>query len=418
MASHGEETRSESGARLHPATICVHGAPVAESGRSKRGGKPVVEPMIRSTVFHLDDEAYEARRDGRADVGRVYARETNPTIESVERRLAALEGTERALVFASGMAAFHAVLMATLSSGDNVVAVRQLYGGTFALMRELLPRLGVELRIVAFDSEEEWRGAIDDRTRIFNCESISNPLAAVADLPAIARILRECSQNGLLVVDATLASPVGQRPIELGADIVFHSATKYLGGHSDLTGGVVAANTDRLRDVWNWRTSAGGCMDPEGAFLLARGLRTLALRVRAQTQTAVAVARFLDAHSKVAAVHYCGLEGDPSYAAAQRLLEETGGVLGFVVAGGDDAALRVIRRLRLIAEAASLGGVESLVSRPIDLSHAYLDEEERARAGIVPGLVRLAVGVEDARDLIADLGRALDSEQHPLHSKQ
>ncbi len=386
-------------------TLCVHRA----DARGAHAGAPVVAPVVRSTVFHLDDAAYASRRAGRAYESYAYGRETNPTVENVEGRLAALEGAERALVFASGMAALHGVLMATLERGDNVVVAQQVYGGTLSLARALLPRLGVELRVVEFDDENEQRASVDARTRLFLCESISNPLSAVTDLPRIAALVAERSERGLLVVDATLASPVGQRPLALGAHVVLHSATKYLGGHSDLTGGVVAADAELAHLVWTWRTSAGGCMDPDGAALLDRGIKTLALRMRVHTENATRLTRFLAAHPRVVAVHYCGLEGDPSFDRGQRLLDETGGLFSFVVDGGDDAALRVIRSLRLAAEAASLGGVETFASRPVDLSHAYLEPDERARAGIVPGLVRISVGIEDIDDLVADFAQALDA---------
>jgi len=390
-------------------TLCVHAESSLTGARS--AGESIVRPIDRSTTFRLEDEAYRLRRAGRADLSRVYARETNPTVEALEDRLRSLERAHRTLVFSSGMAALHAVVMATLARGDNLVAVRQLYGGSFALFQRLLERIGVELRAVDVDDESGWRSAIDARTRVFACESISNPLTAVIDLEAAARILAQGSGGyGLLVVDATLASPLGQRPLSLGAHIVWHSATKFLGGHSDLIGGVVSGSEaveEVMQAVWGWRTSAGGCIDPEGAFLLDRGLKTLALRMRAHASNALAVARFLASHPRVTRVNFCGLERDPNHARAQRMLALPGGLLSFAVAGGDDVALGVLRKLRVISEASSLGSVESLATRPRDLSHAYLSDEERLAAGIEPGLLRLAVGIEDEDDLIEDLAQAL-----------
>jgi len=379
-------------------TLCVHGG---LEGRA--AGQPLVPSIERSVSFRLDDAAYELRRAGRTDESRVYARETSPTLEALEERLRLLEGAERALVFASGTAALHALAMATLERGDNVVAVRQLYGGTFALLRLLLPKLGVDLRTVAFDESAQWERAVDEHTRLFLCESISNPLTSVVDVTAAAEVVRRRSAGRARVaVDATLATPIGQRPLALGADVVWHSATKYLGGHGDLTGGVIAGGGELVRSIWQWRTTAGGCLDPEAAFLLARGLTTLRVRMGAHAENALAVARALAEHPRVERVHFCGLEGEPG-----RLLESPGGLLSFVVAGGDEEALGVIRRLRVFTEAASLGCVESLATRPVDLSHAYLSEEERVAAGVVPGMVRLAVGLEDQRDLVADLLGAL-----------
>lgn len=384
-------------------TRCVHG----DRSEPLAPGEALVGPVVRSTTFRCDDRTYAARATGRAREVPCYSRETNPTLEAVEHRLAVLEGAPRAFVFASGMAALHAVFLATLRRGDRVVLFRQLYGGSHDLARRLLPRLGVELAVVDVNDLVGLRGEADERLRLVLCESLSNPLTAVADLPGIRAVLDEHAPRARLLVDATLASPIGQRPLEHGADLVMHSATKALGGHSDLLGGVVAGSEELLEEVWFWRTKAGGVMDPEPAWLLARGLSTLALRVRAASANAHAVAHFLAHHPAVERVHYCGLAGDPFHALAERLLDANGGLLSFVVRGGDAAALRVLRGLRLITEAASLGGVESLASRPRDLSQVGLSEEERRAAGIVPGLVRLALGIEESADLVADLGQAL-----------
>ncbi len=392
------------------ATLCVHRREelVAEPGERPAS---LVVPLDRSSTYRLDEEAYALRAAGRPDRSRVYARETNPTVEAVEARIADLEGADRTLLFASGMAALHGILMATLEHGDNLVAVRQLYGGSFGLYRKLLERLGVELRTVDLGTPQAWRDAIDERTRIFACESLSNPLTRVIDLPAAARVLEEATgARGLVVVDATLATPLLQRPLEHGAHLVWHSATKYFGGHSDLIGGVVsgdARSAEVLQDVWSWRTYAGGCLDPAAAYLVDRGLRTLALRMRAHGENAERLARFLEAHPRVERVHYCGLESHVDHARSKELLRGAGGLLSFVVQGGDEEAKRVLGRLRLFSEAASLGSVESLATRPKDLSHAALSAEERAAAGIDPGLLRLSVGIEDASDLVADLEQAL-----------
>jgi cystathionine beta-lyase/cystathionine gamma-synthase len=391
-----DEPQSE----LRPATRCVHGG---ETG----AGAPLVPPIVRSAIFRMDDAAYAERAAGRGDRARCYTRETNPTIEAVEARLAALEGAERALVFASGQAALHALWMATLARGDRVVLFRQIYGGTVDLAKLLLPRLGVEFERIDANDLVALERLCDERLRIVQCESLSNPLTLVADLPRLAALLAARAPRALLAVDATLASPIGQRPLNLGAHLVHHSATKYLGGHSDLIGGVVTGSEAHLRPVWLWRTKAGGCMDPDAAYLLDRGVRTLALRVAAQSASALRLARRLARHPRVLSVHHCGLEAHPHHALARALLEHTGGLFSFVVRGGDDEALRVIRRLRLFAEAASLGGVESLASRPRDLSQVGLSAEERALAGLEPGLVRLSVGIEDPADLEADLLSAL-----------
>jgi len=386
---------------LRPATLCVR------SARAHASGDPLVPPIVRSSIFVCDDATYAERAAGRGDRARCYTRENNPTLEAVEERLARLEGAERALAFASGQAALHALLMAALERGQRVVVFRQIYGGTIDLLKRLCPKLDVELALVEVNDLEALARHCDGRLRLVVCESLSNPLTAVADLPRVAELLRARAPNALLAVDATLASPVAQTPLALGADVLWHSATKYLGGHSDLIGGVVAGRVPFLHEVWSWRTKAGGCMDPDPAYLMDRGLRTLALRVAAHSANALSVARFLEGHARVERVHYCGLASHPQHALARALLRYTGGLLSFVVRGGDGAALALIRRLELFSEAASLGGVESLASRPRDLSQVALSEGERAAAGLAPGLVRLSVGIEDAADLVADLAQAL-----------
>jgi len=382
-------------------TACVHGA-----GLPRAGGEPLVTPLVRSTNFHLDAAAYAARAEG-YDRSYVYTRETNPTIEVAEARLATLEGAERTLLFASGMAALHACSMPFLKRGDQVVCLRQIYGGTRDLLDALLPRLGCGLEVVDVNDTEALRRVLGPTTRMVFCESISNPLTAVTDLPRLASLLRDLAPRAILTVDATLATPIGQRPLELGADMVFHSASKYLGGHSDLIGGAVSGGVGLMREVFPWRTKAGGCMDPQGAWLLDRGMKTLALRVRAQTAGAQHVARFLAEHPRVVRVHYAGLEGDPYHSLACQLLQSTGGLLSFIVRGGDEEASAVLRRLTVFSEAASLGGVESLASRPRDLSQAGRSADELRLAGIAPGMLRLSVGIEDPEDLTADLEQAL-----------
>jgi cystathionine beta-lyase/cystathionine gamma-synthase len=399
-----QNTKMESGdphARsLRPATLCVH----ADSGGP---GAPLAPPIVRSSIFRLDDRTYAARAAGHAERSLCYTRETNPTLEAVEQRIARLEGAERTLVFASGQAALHALLMATLERGQRVVLFRQIYGGTVDLVKLLCPRLGVEFARIDSNDFGALEGLCDSSLRLVLCESLSNPLNHVADLPRLAALLRARAPAAQLAVDATLASPLGQRPLALGAQLVYHSATKYLGGHSDLIGGALSGSDELLRAVWLWRTKAGGCMDPEPAYLLDRGIRTLALRLAAQSASALSLARFLEQHPRVVRVHHCGLESHPQHALARELLAHTGGLFSFVVPGGDEAALRVIRRLELFAEAASLGGVESLASRPRDLSQVGLSEEERRLAGLEPGLIRLSVGIEDPADLQEDLARAL-----------
>jgi len=381
----------------------VHGA---AQGRAPAGA-PLVTPIVRSSTFVMDDVGYAQRAAGQAAEVACYGRERNPTVAALEERLAALEGAERALAFASGQAALHALLCARVQSGQRVVLFRQLYGGTLELCRSLVPRLGGEVVQVEANDVVALSGLCDGRLALVLCESLSNPLLLVADLPRLAELLARRAPEAALAVDATLASPMGQKPLALGAHFVWHSATKYLGGHSDLLGGVVAGARAALDEVWRWRTRTGGILDPEAAFLVERGVRTLALRFARQSESALELARYLEVHPRVTRVHHCGLGSHPQHALARALLAGTGGLFSFELAGGDEAALRCIRRLRLFQEAASLGGVESLATRPVDLSQAALRPEERVRAGIAEGLVRLAVGIEDVEDLRRDLEQAL-----------
>jgi cystathionine beta-lyase/cystathionine gamma-synthase len=386
-----------------PSTRCVHGpAP----GRAPAGA-PLVTPLVRSTTFVLDDAAYALRAAGGAAQGLCYGRERNPTVAALEERLAALEGAERALAFASGQAALHAILCARVRRGTRVVLFRQLYGGTLELCRTLVPMLGGELAQIDSNDLAALEPLADGTLALVLCESLSNPLLHVADLPRLVELLRRRAPQAALAVDATLASPLGQRPLAHGATFVWHSATKYLGGHSDLLGGVVAGTHAELDPVWSWRTRAGGCLDPEAAFLMERGLRTLALRFARQSASALELAQYLAGQPAVARVHHCGLAAHPHAALARQLLAATGGLFSFELRGGDGAALTFLRALTLFQEAASLGGVESLATRPRDLSQAALDPAERARAGLGEGLVRLAVGIEDVDDLRGDLERAL-----------
>lgn len=387
-----------------PSTLCVHGKHEAGGAASDAG---LVPPIVRSATFRMDDAGYALRASGGAAQGLCYTRENNPTVAALEARIAALEGAGRSLAFASGQAALHALLMSTVRRGSRVVVFRQIYGGTLDLARKLLPALGAELVLVDANDFAALEPLVDARLALVLCESLSNPLNRVSDLPRLAALLARRAPDAALGVDATLASPLGQRPLALGATHVWHSATKYLGGHSDLIGGVLSGAAQRLDEAWFWRTKAGGCMDPEPAYLLDRGVRTLALRFERQSASALALARFLATHAKVERVHHCGLADHPDHALARELLRDTGGLFSFVVRGGDEAALRLIRSLELFAEAASLGGVESLASRPKDLSQTGLSPEERLRAGLAPGLVRLAIGIEDVDDLRRDLERGL-----------
>jgi cystathionine beta-lyase/cystathionine gamma-synthase len=383
------------------ATRCIHAG-----YRATPASPAVVAPLVQSTTFLLDDASYAHMLEGRVEQALIYTRLGNPTLDVVQQRIASLEGTEHALVFASGMAAIHAALMSCLPRGGAIVAHRELYGSTWDLMVNQLAPYGIRTTLIDLDDAKARAAALaQHKPQVVYCESVSNPTLHVADLPAIAS---EAHASGAkLLVDATFASPALQRPAELGADLVIHSATKYLGGHSDLTAGVVAGTRAELKPIYRWLQLAGGCLDPHSAALLERGLKTLPLRMRAHCANACGLALHLAGHPQVAQVLHPSLAAHRSHATAKKVLPGFGGMLSFVVRGGDAAALRCVRALELALEASSLGGVETLVSLPFNTSHARLTPEQRTAAQIPPGFVRVSVGIEDLADLVADFDQAL-----------
>lgn len=383
------------------ATRCIHAG-----YRATPQSPAVVAPLVQSTTFLLDDSSYRHMLEGRADEALIYTRLGNPTLDVVQERLASLEGTEHALVFASGMAAIHAALLSCLPRGGTIVAHRELYGSSWDLMANQLAPYGVRLVLADLDDARQRASVIaKEKPQVVYCESVSNPTLHVADLPTIAAETHAVGAK--LLVDATFASPALQRPAELGVDLVLHSATKYLGGHSDLTAGVVAGSRTDLRGIYRWLQLGGGCLDPHSASLLERGLKTLPLRMKAHCANACGLALHLAGHPRVAQVLHPSLATHPSHATATKLLPGFGGMLCFVLKGGDESALRFLRALQLALEASSLGGVETLVSLPFNTSHARFTPEQRAAAKIPPGFVRVSVGIEDLADLVADFDQAL-----------
>jgi cystathionine beta-lyase/cystathionine gamma-synthase len=359
-------------------------------------GSPVATPVYQTSTFHNDP-------DGEGEL--LYTRYgNNPNHVVLEARVAALESAEACACVASGMAAIAAAIMAVAPVGSRVLAARALYGGTRILLDREMPRLGIESGYVDF-GEDGWRDRIRADTAAVIVEIPANPLLRVPDLPAIAAAAR--AVGAVVIVDATFATPINLRPVEHGADLVVHSATKYLAGHSDVTAGVVVGTSARLESVRDRLRVFGPVLDPHAAWLVERGIRTLALRMERHNANGLAIARWAARHPSVAAVHYPGLPSHPDHERASSLLDGFGGMVGLELAGGADAASRFMHGLRLIRVAPSLGGVESLASEPRHTSHAGLSPDERARSGIPDGFVRLSLGIEDADDLIADLDRAL-----------
>ncbi|MFF0271884.1 trans-sulfuration enzyme family protein [Streptomyces sp. NPDC004330] len=377
------------------------------------GSRPLSVPLVQSSAFAF--ESVEALADAMAgpDGPSVYSRRGNPTVRALEQTLAGLEGGAGALAFASGMGAISGVLLALLRPGDRVVAQRCLYGGTHAVLTDLAERYGIEVvRISGDDPAEFEAAAVHPATRLLVLETIANPTGQVPDLPGLLAAAR--ALGVVSVVDNSLASPVLCRPLEHGADIVVHSTTKYLSGHSDVLGGAAVFADDGLRRrIWPRTVELGACADPFAAWLTLRGIPTLPLRMRAHCAGAAVLAERLAGHPRVCAVHYPGLAGHPSYARARAVLDGGGGLLSFELAGGREAGRAFIERVRVARLALSLGGVETLVTHPASTSHRELDGAALEAAGIAPGLVRMSVGIEDVEDLWADVRQALG--EHPRH---
>lgn len=379
-------------------TRAVHGL------RQPRPG-PLTTPIAQTSTFVFASSA-EMRRylEGEEELY-IYTRYANPTVRELEERLAALEEAEAALALASGMAAASTGLLSLVRAGDEVLASTSLYGGTTRLLRELLPSLGIATRLVAAGDLERLSHLVSERTRAVMVESPTNPSLEILDLSAVAE---QAHQHGLtLMVDNTFATPVVQRPLALGADLVMHSLTKALSGHSDLIGGALLGSRERIEKAREVMKLLGGCLDPHAAFLVLRGLKTVHLRVERQCANATALAEHLLAHPKVTRVLYPGLRSHPGHAIARRQMSAFGGMVTFTVEGGLPAAERFYDGLRLLARAASLGGVETLVSLPVHTSHYGYTEEQLAAAGVEPGMVRVSLGIEDAADLLADIDSAL-----------
>ena len=380
-----------------PETAAVHGA----ADLKKKNG-PVATPIYQTSTFEVTNND-EQKRVTATD--RYYTRWGNPTNTVAEQTMAALEGTEAARTFASGMGAITTTIMALLKAGDHIVAQRDIYGGVTKFLSEWLPKLGIETTFVDTTDYEQYERAIRPDTRMLYLESPTNPTLRVVDFEKAARLAKQ--HKLISMVDSTFGTPINQRPAEYGIDLVMHSGTKYLSGHADLTCGVVAGSQSLIEQINDARTTLGNCMDPHASWLLIRGLKTLAVRVARQNENAMRVAEYLGQHAKVRRVHYPFLKSHPQYAVARAQMSGGGGMVTFEVEGTGEDARRVSEAMSLFTLATSLGGVESLVSIPVLTSHAMISAETRAEMGVNERMVRLSVGIENADDLIADLERAL-----------
>jgi cystathionine beta-lyase/cystathionine gamma-synthase len=359
-------------------------------------------PIYQTSTFQVTDSDQQLRA---THTDMFYTRYGNPTNTVAESAIAELEGVDRALLFASGMAAITTSVLALLKSGDHIVAQRDIYGGASKFLGQWLPKLGIETTFVDTTEYEQHARAIKSNTRMLYLESPTNPTLRVVDLKKVSALARQ--HNLLTMIDSTFATPINTRPAEFGIDLVMHSGTKYFGGHSDLIAGVVAGRRDLIDNIHETRTTLGSCMDPHAAFLLLRGIKTLAVRVERQNENALRVAEFLASHSKVKRVHYPFLEGHPQRGLAMEQMTGGGGVLSFEVVGSGEDARRVSEALRLFTLAPSLGGADSLVTIPVLTSHAMISAEMRQKMGVTEQLIRLSVGIENADDLIRDLEQGL-----------
>jgi len=382
-------------------TRCVH---AGEAPEPEPVTGAIGTPIFQNTTYLYPNPDRPRPDDARVGDYYIYSRYNNPTVEALERKVADLEGAEAAVAFASGMAAISTTLLTLAGQGGHIVSARDLYGGTYQLMRDLMPPLGIEVTFVDTRDTEAFWDAIGPDTRLVYCESITNPVLKVADIPALADVAHD---KGLpLVVDATFATPVNQNPLSLGADVVVHSGTKYIGGHSDVTGGLVATDDGRAHDLRERMAFHGGCMDPTAAWLMMRGLKTLEVRVARQNESARWLADWLEGQDRIVSSLHPELESHPDHDVAQRVLRAGGGMVTFDL-GDLEACHRCLDAFEVITVASSLGGVESLVSLPVETSHWELDAAERAGLGISDGHVRLSVGIEDLSDIMSDLERGL-----------
>jgi cystathionine beta-lyase/cystathionine gamma-synthase len=386
--------------RLADATRCVH------AGEDRHGqSAPLTTPIAQTAVFVIPS-LDELRRYAEGDRDfYLYSRYGNPTVKAAEDKVAALEGADAAVFTASGMSATLLAALATCQAGDEIVSMLDIYGGTVKLFENVLARCGIKTHFIPYHDLGNAQGYFTGKTRMLFLETPTNPTLRCADIAALSAIAHR--RKACVVVDNTFATPVLQKPLALGADIVMHSATKYLGGHSDLTAGVLAGSNKWMERARELMILTGGCLDPGCAYLLLRGLKTLHLRVERACSNAAAIASALERHPKVTHVYYPGLAGHEAYELASRQMTDYGMMVSFDLRGGEAAVDRFIKRLKIWYLATSLGGVESILSYPVLSSHIGLSAKRLKLLGVSPATVRLSVGIEDAADLIADLEAAL-----------
>jgi cystathionine beta-lyase/cystathionine gamma-synthase len=383
-----------------------------DSTRSVHEAEPFDEQTgsVTTPIFETSTFGFRKAEDvpvavgGFGEKGYTYSRWENPTVVRLEKKLTALEHGGDGAGFSSGMAAISTSLFSFLKKGVHALGIKDLYGGTYAFLHDILPDMGFDTTLVE-SSDSALEQGVKKNTRIVYVESPTNPTLKIVDIRKAARLAH--SNGAILMVDNTFASPINQNPIDLGADVVLHSVTKYINGHADLIAGAAVADKDNIHKIKMMRRDFGGTLDPLPAWLILRGMKTMAIRVRQQNATAMILAEFLSTQRKVARVHYPGLKTHPQYQLAKKQMKGFGGMLSFEIKGTPKDAMKFTESLKLATLAASLGGVETLVSQPYNMTHTQLSAKERAVTGIPETLVRVSVGIEDADDLVADFKRAL-----------
>jgi O-succinylhomoserine sulfhydrylase len=364
------------------------------------------EALYLTSSFVFENAAQAAARFQGSEPGNIYSRFTNPTVTAFQDRLAALEGAEACVATASGMSAILTTAMALLKSGDHVVSSSGIFGATVQLFSGILTKFGIDTAYVDGSHLKAWKAALRPNTRLLYLETPSNPLTEVFDIEALAGLAR--GAGALLVVDNCFCTPALQRPIDLGADLVIHSATKYLDGQGRVLGGAILGKRELVMDgIYGFLRTAGPCLSPFNAWVLLKGLETLRIRMEAQSQSALELARWLEAHPRVQKVYYPGLPSHPQYELAARQQRSGGAVVSFEVKGGREAAWKVVDSTRMISITANLGDTKSTITHPATTTHGRISEEARARAGITDGLVRIAIGLESVKDIRTDLERGL-----------
>ncbi|ERS81564.1 O-succinylhomoserine sulfhydrylase [Marinobacter sp. EVN1] len=377
------------------------------AGQIRTGQLEHSDAIFPTSSFVYGSAAQAAARFGGEEPGNIYSRFTNPTVQAFEARIAAMEGGERGVATASGMAAILSTCMSLLKTGDHVICSRGVFGTTNVLFQKYMARFGVETSFVSLTELDEWKAEIRPATRMLFLETPSNPLCEVADLAALSAIARE--NDALLVVDNCFCTPVLQRPLEQGADIVIHSATKYLDGQGRCVGGVVVGPAKYLDEIYGFIRSAGPTMSPFNAWVFQKGLETLPIRMRAHCDNALELALWLEQQDCVEKVYYAGLQSHPQHELAKKQQDGFGGVLSFLVRGGREQAWKFIDATRMISITANLGDVKTTITHPATTTHGRLSPEDKARAGITENLIRLSVGIESIRDLKTDLDRGFQA---------